>query len=95
VPRYEALRARVESTPGADAHGRALLMRQGMAAWIAAWPVGQAAAPTAREAPPRRRAGLEARPSAADSLPDGVRTQVARVLTTMVVGHLRDTRRAG
>lgn len=90
--RYEAVRGRTGSETGEDGRGRALMMHQGVAAWIDAWATCQAAPPTPLEAPPRGRAGLEGRPSAADSLPVGVRGQVARVLTTMVVGHLHDRR---
>jgi hypothetical protein len=68
------------------------MMRQGVAAWIDAWATCQAAPATTLEALPGARAGLEGRPSAADSLPVGVRGQVARILTAMVVGHLHDRR---
>lgn len=49
--RYEALRARVLArSTGGDRYGLALLLREGMAAWIAAWsscscPLSVAAAP--------------------------------------------------
>ena len=93
VRRYEAVRGRDGSGTGADGLGRALLMHQGVAAWIDAWATGPAAPRTALEARPSGRAGLEGRPRAADGgLPVGVLSQMARVLTTMVVGHLHDRR---
>ena len=91
--RYEAVRGRAGSGTGDDGLARALMMRQGVAAWIAAWATCPAAPATALEAPPPGgRAGLEGRPSAADSLPVGVLGQVARVLTAMVLGNLHDRR---
>ncbi len=90
--RYEAVRGRAGSGTGEEGRARALLMHQGVAAWIDAWATGPAAPPTALEAPPGGRAGLEGRPSAAASLPVGVWGQVARILTAMVVGHLHDRR---
>jgi hypothetical protein len=92
VRRYEAVRGRDGSGTGADGLGRALMMHQGVAAWIDAWATGPAVPATALEAPPRGRAGLEGRPRGAESLPVGVWGQVARVLTAMVVGHLHDRR---
>ena len=71
---------------------RALMMHQGVAAWIDAWATCQAAPAPLLEAPPSGRVGIQGRPSAADGLPVSVLGQVARVLTTMVVGHLRDRR---
>jgi len=68
------------------------MMHQGVAAWIDAWATCQAAPATAFEAPPRGRAGLEGRPSAADGLPVGVLGQMAQILTAMVVGHLHHRR---
>ena len=92
VRRYEALRRPAGSGPGDAALGRALMMHQGVAAWIDAWATCPAAPATALDVPPRGRAGLEGRPSAADGLPVGVLGQVARVLTGMVVGHLHERR---
>jgi hypothetical protein len=92
VRRYEAVRGRDGSATGEDGRGRALMMHQGVAAWIDAWATCQAAPRAALEAPPSSRAGLKGRPSAADGLPVGVLSQMARVLTTMVVGHLHDRR---
>jgi hypothetical protein len=68
------------------------MMHQGVAAWIDAWATCRAAPATTLAAPPRGRAGLEGRPSAADRLPVGVQGQVARILTAMVVGNLHDRR---
>lgn len=90
--RYEAVRGRAGSGTGEDGRARALMMHQGVAAWIDAWATCPAAPPPPLAAPPGGGAGLEGRPSAADSLPVGVRGQVARVLAAMVVGHLHDRR---
>ena len=90
--RYEAVRGRAGSGTGAKGLARALMMHQGVAAWIAAWATCPAAPTPALDAPPGGRAGLEGRPSAADGLPVGVLGQVARVLTAMVVGNLHDRR---
>ena len=92
VRRYEAVRGRAGNGTGEEGRARALMMHQGVAAWIAAWATCPAVPATALEAPPRGWAGLEGRPSAAESLPVGVWGQVARVLTAMVVGHLHDRR---
>ena len=90
--RYEAVRGRAGSGTGDDRLARALMMHQGVAAWIAAWATCPAAPAPALDLPPRGRAGLEGRASAAEGLPVGVRGQVARVLTAMVVGNLHDRR---
>ncbi len=90
--RYEAVRGRAGSGTGEEGRARALMMHQGVAAWIDASATCQAAPATALAAPPGGRAGLEGRPSAADSLPVGVLGQMAQILTAMVVGHLHHRR---
>lgn len=90
--RYEAVRGRAGNGTGEEGRGRALMMHQGVAAWIDAWATCPATSPPALEAPPHGRAGPEGRPRAAESVPVGVWGQVARVLTAMVVGHLHDRR---
>lgn len=72
---YEALRSAVLDGGGSRELGLALLMRQGMAAWIRAWSVC-----TGPPAP--------ASPTAGDHtvvLPDGVRGEVTRLLVTMAL----------
>jgi len=92
VHRYEALRRSAESGTGDDVRGRALLMHQGMAAWIDAWANCRVTPAPQLEGVPCGRAGAGGWQSAADVLPGGVLGQVARVLTGMVVASLRDRR---
>jgi hypothetical protein len=90
VRRYEALRRQAGSGTEDDALGRALLMHQGVAAWIEAWANCKVPPGPQREGVPCGRAGAGGRPSAAAGLPVGVLGQVARVLTGMAVAGLRD-----
>lgn len=90
VRRYEALRRPAGSGTGDDALGRALLMHQGVAAWIDAWANCRVTSAPQLKGIPCGRAGAGGRPSAADGLPVGVLGQVARLLTGMVVAGLRD-----
>lgn len=90
VRRYEAVRGPAGRETGDDALGRALMMHQGVAAWIDAWATCRATPATQLEgAPCGRRASAGGRQSAADVLPAGVLGQVARVLTGMAVAGLR------
>jgi len=88
VRRYEALRRRADSGTGDDALGRALMMHQGVAAWIDAWANCRTAPAAQPEGTPSGRAGADDRQSVADGLPVGVLGQVARVLTGMAVAGL-------
>ena len=90
VRRYEALRRAAGGETGDAALGRALLVHQGMAAWIEAWGNCRATPATPLEGVPCGRACAGGRQSAADVLPVGVLGQVARVLTGMAVAGLRD-----
>lgn len=90
VSRYEALRGSAGSGTGDDALGRALLMHQGVAAWIDAWMNCRVTPAPGRTEVPCGRAGAGERQSAADVLPVGVLGQVARILTGMAVAGLRD-----
>lgn len=92
VCRYEAVRHPAGSGTGDDALGRALMMHQGVAAWIDAWANCRATPAPPREGVPCGGASAGGRPSVADVLPPGVRGQVARVLTGMAVAGLRDRR---
>lgn len=90
VRRYEAVRRSAGNGTGDDARGRALMMHQGVAAWIHAW-VNCRVTPAPRLADvPFGRAGAGDRQGAADALPVGVLGQVARILTGMAVAGLRD-----
>ena len=90
VRRYEALRRPAGSGPGDAALGRALMMHQGVAAWIDAWANCRATPGPQREGTACGRAGADGRKSATDVLPVGVLGQVARILTAMAIGGLRD-----
>ncbi len=92
VWRYEALRRAAGGETGDDARGRALLVHQGMAAWIEAWGNCRATPATPRESIPGGRAGAGDPQRLADVLPAGVLGQVARVLTGMAVAGLRERR---
>lgn len=92
VRRYEAVRRPAGSGTGDDALGRALMMHQGVAAWIDAWANCRATPAPPLEGVPCGGASAGGRPSVADVLPPGVRGQVARVLTGMAVAGLRDRR---
>jgi hypothetical protein len=92
VRRYEAVRRPAGSGTGDNALGRALMMHQGVAAWIGAWANCRATPAPPLEGVPCGGASAGGRPSAADVLPPGVRGQVARVLTGMAVAGLRDRR---
>lgn len=92
VRRYEALRRAAGGETGDDALGRALLVHQGMAAWIEVWRNCRATPATPREGIPCGRAGAGDPQRMANVLPAGVLGQVARVLTGMAVAGLRERR---
>jgi len=92
VRRSEALRRAAGGATGDDALGRALLVHQGMAAWIEAWGTCRATPATQHEGVPCGRAGAGDPQSMTDVLPAGVLGQVARVLTGMAVAGLRERR---
>lgn len=79
--RYEALRrhALEPHHDGAARDGLAVLLRQGVAAWMEAWSTLPApavrAAQEGRERPP---------------LPDGMSAEVVRVLAAMALGHIQE-----
>ena len=76
--RYEALRHDVVDchTPVAR-HGLAVLMRQGVAAWMHAWSTLPAAEPRSVNDTPRPCA-----------LPEGASIEMVRVLAAMTLGHI-------
>lgn len=77
--RYEALRQRAMARHRGEARlGLAVLLRQGVAAWMAAW--SQIPVPVPRSAPP-----ISPRPY---SLPDGASADVVRLLAAMTLAHL-------
>jgi len=75
---YETLREEVLAGRGRG-HGLALLLREGMAAWIRAWSRAAGPAPVASR-PPR----------AEPSLPAGVRGEVVSVLAGMALAICRE-----
>jgi hypothetical protein len=80
--RYEALRSHAldRLAPGAR-HGMALLLRQGMAAWIDAWSA-------VLEAPPPRSArGASPRPW---PLPEESSVGLVHVLAAMALSHMQE-----
>lgn len=81
--RYEALRrhAVMRDSPPEPRDGLAVLLREGIPAWLAAWSRVPAPVPTAR---------VECR---SPVLPDGVSADVIRVLAAMALGHLQEVRR--
>jgi hypothetical protein len=84
--RYEALRA--QAADGPDGHrgwGLALASRQGVAAWMRAWPAEALPAPPL---PP-----CVADPATAiHSLPDSLRGQIALVMADMILTHQQEIR---
>lgn len=80
--RYEELRAFVlgDGDPGRRSHGLALLLRQGLAAWIAAWQ--RCATPPLKE-PDSPRAPVSMAPG------DAARAELARVLAGMALEAVR------
>ena len=79
--RYEALRNHaMEHHAPVARHGLAVLLGQGMAAWMEAW--------SKLPAPPSRSAEDE-RPKPCP-LPDGASTEVVRILAAMTLGHIEE-----
>ncbi len=77
--RYEALREHAMARlPLIAQHGLAVLLRQGVAVWMAAW----CKIPTAAH-------GVKANTPRPSPVPDGVSTEVVRVLTAMTLGHIQ------
>jgi hypothetical protein len=89
VRRYEALRPPAGDGRGDDGLGRALMMHQGVAAWIEVWANCQAPSALPREGVSDGWTGTGGPPSATDVVPVGTRGQVAQVLTGMAVAGLR------
>ena len=90
VQRYEAVRPAAGGGTGDAALGRALMMHQGMAAWIEAWANYRTTSAPQVGGVSCGRAGAGGRPRTADALPVGVLGQVVRVLTGMAVAGLHD-----
>jgi len=76
---YEALRSAVLDGRGSRELGLALLIRQGMAAWIRAW--------STCTGPPSAHAAAR---GDVVVLPDGVRGEVTRLLVTMALDASRE-----
>jgi hypothetical protein len=73
---YEALRARaLGGLPAESARGMAVVLAQGLPAWIRAWTVPPSITPAKAPAPPASDAGLAG--------------EVVRLLTEMVLGGER------
>ena len=89
VRRYEALRRPAGDGTDDDGFGRALVMHQGVAAWIEAWANGRVTSAPSFAGVACSRSGAGSPPSAADVWPVGLRGQVAQVLTGMAVAGLR------
>jgi len=79
--RYEALRSHMRERDTSARHGLAVLLRQGVAAWMEAWSKLPAA-------PPSRSADDE-RPKPCP-LPDGASAEVVHVLAAMTLGHVEE-----
>jgi hypothetical protein len=89
VRRYEALRHPAEDGTDDDRGARALMMHQGVAAWIEAWAHSRAPASPVAADVSSARAGANGPPSPVEVLPVGARSQVVRILTGMAVAGLR------
>jgi len=88
VRQYEALRRPGEHGSGAACLGRALVMRQGMAAWISTRaPAFPHEGPPQGPPPAWARAAASHAPST-DAVPVGVLGQVAQLLAAMALGGL-------
>ena len=84
--RYEVLRARaVERHASASRDGLVVLLRQGVAAWMAAW--SRLPAPWIPSAPPVQTAR---QPSSPSPLSDETSPEVVRILAAMTLSHLRE-----
>ena len=84
--RYEVLRTHaVADHASASRDGLVLLLRQGVAAWMAAW--SRLPAPFRPSAPPAQTAR---QPSSPSPLPDAASPDVVRILAAMTLSHLRE-----
>ena len=81
--RYEALRRHVvEHSPAVLRDGLAVLLGQGLAAWMKAWSM-------LPSAPTRSSETESTRPW---PVPEGMSTEVVRVLVAMTLGHVPEVR---
>ena len=79
--RYEALRCHViEHSVMATREGLAVLLRQGVGAWMEAWSM--------LPAPPTR--SCEAESTRPWPVAEGLTTEVVRVLVAMTLGHIQE-----
>ena len=79
---YEALRHHAMQRDGLVArHGLAVLLRRGVAAWMAAWSVVPAA-PVLRSPPDERQDPCP--------WPDSTNAELVRLLATMALGHMQE-----
>ena len=80
--RYETLRCHTMQRDGLVArHGLAVLLRRGVAAWMAAWSVVPAA-PVLRSPPDERQDPCP--------WPDSTNAELVRLLATMALGHMQE-----
>ena len=80
--RYEALRnLAINHQARVARHGLAVLLRQGIAAWMEAWSTMPG------PSPPRSAPGESPR---SFPLPDGASVEVVRVLAAMALGHRQE-----
>lgn len=84
--RYEVLRTHaVAQHASTSRDGLVVLLRQGVAAWMAAW--SRLPAPWRPAAPPAQTA---CQPSSPSLLPDAASPEVVRILAAMTLSHLRE-----
>jgi hypothetical protein len=84
--RYEVLRTHaVADHASASRDGLVVLLRQGVAAWMAAW--SRLPAPWIPSAPPVQTAR---QPSSPSPLSDETSPEVVRILAAMTLSHLRE-----
>jgi len=84
VSRYEVLRSRAtQSRPSGVCRGLAILLQQGVAAWMAAW----AALPA-----PRQRPATPSLPPVPCVGTSGTSAQLVNVLAAMALGHVQGGR---
>jgi hypothetical protein len=84
--RYEVLRTHAVTDHAlASRDGLVVLLRQGVAAWMAAW--SRLPAPWRPSAPPAQTARQQPSPS---PLSDAASPEVVRILAAMTLSHLRE-----
>jgi len=84
--RHEVLRAHaVERHASASRDGLVVLLRQGVAAWMAAW--SRLPAPWTPPASPAQTERQRQRPS---PLPDDASPEVVRILAAMTLSHIQE-----